>query len=121
MDILEKCLNEIIEVANEKKAHSVTSFHVADVSSITDYTLIIGATNIIHCKSLVEILEQRIALFSADDVADLFIPKRRSGKADSGWVILDMNSVVIHVVLEETRAHYQLDSVFESIASAVYY
>ena len=36
-----------------------------------------------------------------------------SGNAESEWVIIDIDSVIVHVISSELRKHYRLDSLFE--------
>ena len=38
---------------------------------------------------------------------------KQSGSPESGWVILDLNSILIHCVTESARDFYKLDSIYE--------
>ena len=43
----------------------------------------------------------------------LYSQVKKSGKSESGWVIMDANSIIIHFVDAQTRSHYDIDEIFE--------
>ena len=45
--------------------------------------------------------------------------RRREGDPDSGWVLLDMNDIVLHLFGPEERAFYDLESLWGKTAPVV--
>jgi ribosome-associated protein len=46
-------------------------------------------------------------------------PYRSEGSADSGWILLDYLSVVVHIFSSELRDYYGLDSVHDKASKLV--
>ncbi|MAH81618.1 MAG: ribosome silencing factor [Rickettsiales bacterium] len=118
---LEKTLEEIIKFADEKQAEDIKVFHVAENLWITDYIIILGVKNNIHSKSLITGIEKELKKMNLNRGNDFFDPLKVSGNSDSGWVILDINSIIIHCVDSETRLHYDIDTLFEKQGVTYHY
>ena len=84
-----------------------------------DYILGIGVFNKIQAKAILTDIEKYI--LELDNSDDLFNVPRVSGTAESGWLILDLNSIVIHFVDQENRDFYNLDSLFELQGEVYHY
>ncbi len=118
---LEKTLDEIVKFADDKQAEDIKVFHVAEKIWITDYIIILGVKNHIHSKSLITGIEKELKKMNLDRGLDFFTPIKVSGNSDSGWVILDINSIIIHCVDAETRLHYDIDALFEKQGDTYHY
>ena len=108
---LKTYVQDLVQLAEENKVSSVTTHDVTAWSSITDFIMVMSVTNITHCNSLSERISQWFKSISDED--DIFFsPPKVSGDSQSGWVILDANSIIVHILLEELTEHYQLDTLF---------
>lgn len=88
--------------AADKKASDIRIFHVGDLLGITDYFVLLSASNDRQMRSVAEEVEHQLKLIGS-------APVRREGTPDSGWLILDYGMVVVHVFGEEQRAFYGLE------------
>ena len=94
----------IIKVLDSKKAKDIRLLHVEDRTSIADYFVICSATSRTQIKSLVDEVEYRLGLrgINADHT---------EGK-DSGWMLLDFSTVILHVFSLDAREFYKLDKLY---------
>jgi len=111
--ILDQFLNALVAAAEDKKASEIMIYDVSEKSVVTDRILLASAANSVHCKAVMKALEDVIHKLRSRDYADFFYEPRISGSQDSGWIIVDLNSIVIHVVLEDVRHRYHLDKLFD--------
>lgn len=103
---MSKSLSEIVVGALEDiKAKDIV---VLDVSALTDVmdTLVVASGN-----------SNRQVKALADNVVDEckkagFQPLGMEGQDTSEWVLVDLGDVVVHVMLPETRAFYELEKLW---------
>lgn len=121
MSLVTELLDRIIALCDEKKAQNIRSYHLTGNSFVTDYVVIMSASNAVHARALTEEVEKDSREFIRGHASDDFYDYPKvSGNADSGWVVVDLNSIVIHIITPELREHYDLDSLFEK-RSVVYH
>jgi ribosome-associated protein len=100
--ILQSC----IDALDAKKAESIRILYVGEVSSITDYFIIATGTSNPHLKALskavIEVLDKADEEAVASGVGD-----------QSGWVVVDAFSFMVHLFTEETRAYYNLEGLWK--------
>ncbi len=88
------------------KGSDIKVLDVAHLTTVTDWMLICTGTSTRHVKSL------------ADNVADTareagFRPLGTEGADGSDWVLVDLGSVVVHVMQAQARIHYQLEKLWD--------
>ena len=86
----------------EKKGSDVLIMEIGKVSHITDYFVIMHATN----RTLTAALADAVAELARDT---LQIEHPHIEGQDGDWLLLDLGSVVVHIFLEETRFFYDLE------------
>lgn len=101
-ELLEICR----KVLEEKKAGDLQVFDVSEQSSITDYLVIATATSEPHLRAL------RVELEKAVDAAKVRIVGMDAGQ-DSGWVVVDLFDVMVHLFLPDQRSHYGLERLWK--------
>lgn len=87
---------------DEKKAEAVKVFDVSEQSSITDYLVLATATSEPHLRAL------RIELEKALDASGSRIVGIEMAQ-ESGWVVVDVFDVMVHLFLGPVREHYSLE------------
>jgi len=104
--------SELVEkikyVLDEKMAEDIEVIKVDAITSLTDYFVIATAKSTTHIKVLAEEVEE---ILSKKDKLEPFT--KESG-ADN-WIVLDYNSVIVHLFLEETRTVYNLEKLWEKV------
>jgi ribosome-associated protein len=92
-------------ILEEKKGEDIVLLDVRKLSGITDYYLIVSGASSPHLR----------AMF--DEVLDLLKEEgmpcyRRSGEAESGWLVLDYVDVIIHILATEKREYYAIEELW---------
>jgi ribosome-associated protein len=85
-----------------KKGEDVVILDVRGVSSITDYYVIATGKNAPHIKALAGELEKDMAKAGVRAY-------RRTGTAESQWIVVDYFDAVVHVFSPEARSYYGLE------------
>lgn len=101
MDSLELA-KRILKIAEDVKAINPVILDLKDISSFTDYFVIVSAssdrqTRAISDKVELELKKENIRPHSAE------------GYEQATWIVLDYFDVILHVFTEELRADYDLE------------
>jgi ribosome-associated protein len=75
---------------------------ISQVTTFTDYFVIASAVNVRQMQALREALDEALA-------RDEHGPIRSEGDIDSGWVLLDLGDVIVHLLSPEQRAYYDIE------------
>ena len=94
------------ELADNKKAENITVLDVRKLSSVTDYFVIASGTSQPHLRAIVDEITR--GLRDEDDLR----PTRAEGANTGTWVVLDYFDVIVHLMHAETRARYDLESLW---------
>ena len=107
-------MKELIKVVqkaiDEKKGEHPVIFEYHTLNPFIDYVVICSAPR----------LRQVYAI--ADNVADRvkehgYTVRSMEGDKDSSWVLVDLDSIVVHVFQTEERAHFQLEKLYADLPS----
>jgi ribosome-associated protein len=93
-------------VLDEKKAGDIRILDVAAQSSITDMLVVATATSEPHLRALRVELEKTL-----DAAGDRIV--RMESERESGWLVVDLFDVMVHVFLPELRARYRLEQLWK--------
>ena len=93
------------QVALDHKAEDVLVLDVHELTSYTDYFILMSGRSTRHVQGLAEILEKE---FSSKRIST----KNCEGLQEGLWVLLDFNDVVIHIFYKDHRKFYDLDGLW---------
>ncbi len=97
----------VLHTLEEHKAADVTCLPVAALTNVTDFMVIATATSPRHAKALSDHL---LAATKAADLQPLGVEGTDTGE----WVLVDHGDVVTHIMLADTRAHFDLERLWRS-------
>ncbi len=108
-----KLANLAIAALEDLKGQSIECINVRKLTPITDYMVITTGTSSTHIKSLSEEVVRKVKE-AGQPVNGI------EGKIQSEWVLVDLGSVVVHIMLAPVRALYNLEDLwgFESASKA---
>ena len=101
-------LHEItVQSLEDLKARDITTLNLAENNSYTDYIVIATGNSTRHVKSMAQEL---VTQAKKQGVPPIGV----EGEADGDWVLVDLGSVVVHLMLEQTRAYYQIEKIWQA-------
>jgi ribosome-associated protein len=93
-------------LADNKKAEDIEILDVRELSSVTDYFVIASGTSEPHLRAIVDEITDKLR-----DEHDLR-PRAVDGTFQANWVVLDYFDVIIHVMRQEVRERYDLETLW---------
>lgn len=89
-------------VLDEKKADAISILDVSEQSSITDYLILATATSEPHLRAL------RVDLEKSLDADHVHLVGMEAAQ-QSGWMVIDLFDVMVHLFLAGPRERYGLE------------
>ncbi|PIE00844.1 MAG: ribosome silencing factor [Thiothrix nivea] len=102
---LEQLQALVLKALDDMKARDVRILDVRGKSTITELMVIATGTSTRHVKSIAD----HVAL-TAKSAGEP--PLGTEGERDSAWMLVDLNDIVVHVMLPETRDFYNLEKLW---------
>ncbi|MGI6153610.1 MAG: ribosome silencing factor [Christensenellaceae bacterium] len=105
-EISNKALH-IADILDSKKAQDIIILKVEDLTIISDYFVVAGATSNTHAQTLAEEVEHKMAQEQEER------PTRIEGMREGRWIVLDYGEVLVHIFHKEEREFYQLERLWK--------
>jgi ribosome-associated protein len=101
-----------VDVASDKQASNVVMLDMREVCSFSDYFVISSGESERQIKAIGEEIEKALQEGGVT-------PHHREGTADSGWVLLDFSSVIVHIFSPTQREFYQLEELWSQATPVI--
>lgn len=105
----EKIVELVIDALEDIKAVDVQTIDVKGLSNVTDYMVIASGTSKRHVKAVAENVLMELK-------AKGLQPIGTEGSDAAEWVLVDVGDVVVHVMMPDTRAFYDLEKLWQPLA-----
>jgi len=99
----------VAAVADAEHGSDVLVLEVGDVLAVTEYFVIVSASN----RRLVRTLVDEIEVQTRDQTGRS--PHRSEGVRENQWVLVDYGDVVVHVFLAEVREYYEIERLYTDV------
>lgn len=93
------------EIAEDKKGEDVIIIDVKDLTSITNYFVIITANSTPQINAISSEIEKVFKY-------DYETPAVRKEEKSGNWFVLDFGGVLVHIMNSETRLQYELEKIW---------
>lgn len=97
------------QFADGLKATDILVLHVGDVLSLTEYFVIVSASNRRLVDALVDEIEAKVRTAHGRS------PIRVEGAKELQWVLIDYGDVIVHVFLSEVRDFYEIERLYNDV------
>lgn len=94
-----------VQALRERLGEEINILDVRDVSTVTDYFVVVTGGSTPHLRSLaeeVDLARKREKIKGA----------RKTGDTASGWMVVDFGDVVVHIMTAELREFYALEKLW---------
>jgi len=94
------------ECADNRKAEDIVILDVSKVSTVTDYFVIASGTSEPHLRAIVDEITDKLR--DEHNVR----PRAVDGGLRTAWVVLDFFDVIVHVMRQDVRERYDLETLW---------
>ena len=110
--ILENYARMVTDIASENLGEEIVLLDTGEISLFSEFSILITGQTDRHLESL----SQKI-MREMKKSGNKIHPKEGSGK--TGWILLDYFGLSVHILLDEKRTNYDLESLWSSAKEIV--
>jgi ribosome-associated protein len=96
------------EAAFDKKGFDVLVIDVTEKSPVTDMMVIASARSTTHLRAVSDSVEKELLKHGVKASH-----RDRGIGGDTDWILLDFFDVMVHIFVNDVRAHYQLERLYK--------
>lgn len=100
----------IVDLVEEKQAVDILLLDVREETNITDYFVIATVDNVRQSRAIEDELLKQLKL--EQNIRPLGL--EGIGSTEGGWALFDYGDVIVHLFTEESRAYYDLESLWNN-------
>jgi len=94
-------LEDVIGCLKDAKLTNITVYDLGKESPLFDYFIIANASNKRQLSAALDKIYEKKLTYDHIE-----------GTNDSGWILLDMDDIIVNIMTDDTRELYNLDSVY---------
>lgn len=98
-------LQLVIQTLEDIKANHLVTLDVAKLTSIADHMVIASGTSSRHLKAMANDVIEKVKAAGE-------LPLGVEGMDSGDWVLVDLGDILVHLMLNEVREHYDLESLW---------
>lgn len=109
MKTMEEKAKEIAKLMEDGKGNDVVVLDISQLNSWTDYFIIVTVNSSTHWQGLYKQVKDYI---KQNDL-EVHLTNKKSPDGDD-WNLIDLGSIVIHLMSEQARAFYDLEKLWHA-------
>jgi ribosome-associated protein len=103
----------ILDVIADKKGSDIVMLDLRALTPLADYFVVCSTESVRQLNAIADGIEEKLTQGS-------ILPLHVEGVPESGWVILDYGSVIVHIFDPEQRAYYRLEKLWSLAPTIVH-
>ena len=108
-----KLAHHVVDVLADRQAADVVLLDLTALSAFTDYFVVATIDNVRQMRAVIDALDEQLTQLSPP------LDASEEGTIESGWVLLDLGGVVVHLFSLERRAYYNLEGLWSGAQEVV--
>ncbi|UCH87130.1 MAG: ribosome silencing factor [Dehalococcoidia bacterium] len=103
---------KVVDLLADRQAEDILLLDIRNVTLFADYFVIASAQTVRQMQALCDAVNSEL---SKDDIT----PYGREGEPASGWVLLDLGDVIVHIFGPDERHFYDLEGLYREATPVV--
>ena len=103
---------KVVDLLADRQAEDILLLDIRNVTLFADYFVIANAQTVRQMQALCDVIDSELA-------KDGITPYGREGEPASGWVLLDLGDVIVHVFGPDERHFYDLEELYRQATPVV--
>lgn len=108
---LEAMKQAVVDALEDIKAKDIAVIKVSHLTSMTDYMIIATGDSNRQTRALASNVQEKLKEQGAHVLGV-------EGEESGEWVLVDLGQVVVHIMLPNTREHYNLEQLWGGVEAA---
>lgn len=105
---MSELLDIVQEAIGEIKGEHILLYDFTDLNPFLDNVIICSASNLTQVHAIAHNIKERVR-------EQGFLVRNIEGGNESSWMLVDLDTIVVHVFLTEERAHFQLERLYADL------
>lgn len=105
---MEELLHIVQKAIDEKKAERPILYEFSSLNPYLDHVIICSASNVRQVYAIADNIDDCVS-------KEGYSIRSIEGDRNSRWVLVDLNTIVVHVFLDEEREHFQLEKLYADL------
>jgi ribosome-associated protein len=102
----------IVDLLADRQAEDILLLDIRKITLFADYFVIASAPTVRQMRALCDAIDSELG-------KDRIAPYGREGEPASGWVLLDLGDVIVHIFGPEERHFYDLEGLYRQATPVV--
>ncbi|MBD2545185.1 MULTISPECIES: ribosome silencing factor [Planktothricoides] len=94
----------IARAADDRKGGDIVLLHVADVSYLAEYFVIVTGFSRVQVRAIADAIKHSAAEECVRE------PLRQEGQDSGNWLVQDYGDVIVHIFMPKEREYYNLEA-----------
>ena len=97
----------IVNALSDYKAQNIQCYDIIKFNFLCDYLIICSGTSKTHIHALAE----QTQMMAKRQLSGLRV--KLEGQAHTGWVLVDLGDIIVHIMSPTMRAYYDIDQLWK--------
>lgn len=105
---LNQLLKIVVSALEEIKAYDIKVLDVTKITALFDHMIIASADSTRQAKALANNVHDKVKAAGG-------VVYGIEGEQSGDWMLLDLGDILVHIMLPTTRAHYDLEDLWDEL------